>query len=166
MKKKIYIIPALGDTPADRPYRKLSKALEEGGFDVVGVNINWYKPISEQTFRVEPDAYVFGFSFGAVIAYLIARKYRCEKVILASTSPLHTFTRKSLIDDMIPYMDRKMAAALADDVKGIKMDLPIKAQQVRIVGALEKDIEADVVVPHTGHVLSRDYIKRIVEVAR
>lgn len=163
MKNKIYIIPALGDTCADKPYRKLTKALEEKGLDVVPVHINWYKPISEQTFMIEPQAMIFGFSFGAVIAYLTAKKYTCKKAILASLSPIHTFTKKSLVDDMLPYMNRAMAERLADDIKRINTRLPIKAQQVRLAGELEDIGPANVIVPHTGHTLSREYITAVVK---
>ncbi len=161
MKKNIYLIPALGETCDELPYKKLSAGLEKKGYNVILVNPDWYEPITGQIFPVEKSAKIIGFSFGALIAYLTAKKYPCEKVILASLSPIESFTYDSLVEDMLPYMKRERAEELARDAKQIHTDLPIQAQQVRMAGALEDVGAVDVVVPGTGHELNDAYIGAI-----
>lgn len=99
MKKIIYIIPALGESCDEKPYQELSKAILIKGYVVKLVNPDWYAPLTTQLFKVEKTAIIFGFSFGAVLAYLIAQKYPYRKAIFGSLSPLHTFSFKSLEND-------------------------------------------------------------------
>jgi len=78
MKKIIYIIPGYGENCKLVRYQKLAKTIETLGYTIKFVNPNWYKPISEQIFPIENNAIVLGFSFGAVIAYLVVKKYSCK----------------------------------------------------------------------------------------
>jgi alpha/beta superfamily hydrolase len=167
MKKIIYIIPGLGERCDESQYQDLAQALEKKGYRVHQVNPNWYRPLSEQIFPVEKDAIVFGFSFGAIIAYLVAQKYPCKKVLLASLSPLETFSFESLVDDYAEHMSKDLAVEIATDVKKIDISLQsLKTPFVTLAGDVElKDITegAHILVPGTSHKITKPYIKCILE---
>ena len=75
MKSKIYIIPGLGENCSLIRYKTLGETLKSKGYNVVYINPNWYKTLSEQVFFVGKNSIICGFSFGGVLAYLIAKKY-------------------------------------------------------------------------------------------
>lgn len=163
MNKIIYIIPALGESCVESPYVMLTNALEKKGYTVKQVNPNWYRPLSEQVFKVEEEAVVFGFSFGAVIAYLNAIKYPCRKVIFGSLSPIDTFSYESLVEDYMEYMPKDLAEEISADIKNIKIDLTtLKVPFVTLAGDKE-NMQADISVPHTGHHITGPYIECIVK---
>ena len=159
MKKIIYIIPGNGENCKLARYKKLASVLSKQGYLVKLINPDWYRPMSEQIFKVEKDAILFGFSFGAVLAYLVAKKCPCKKVIFASLSPIHTFSYKSLVDDLKPYMSEDKAIKISKDIKKIKISLnELKTPHVTLMGESEK-MDADFLVPKTGHYLSPAYIR-------
>jgi hypothetical protein len=162
MKKIIYIIPGLGEQCTEVRYKKLAKALKTKGYKVNCINPDWYKPISTQVFPVEKNAIVCGFSLGAVLAYLVAKKYSCEKVIFASISPIHEFSFNSLVKDYSKHMPKNLAVAIATDIKSIKISLKsLKVPYVTLAGQFEKNMPADFLVPNTGHRMTNAYIKCI-----
>jgi pimeloyl-ACP methyl ester carboxylesterase len=162
MKKIIYIIPGQGENCTLARYKALAKVLVKKGYNVKKINPDWYRPLFEQIFPVEKDAVILGFSFGAVFAYLLAKKYPCRKVIFASLSPLHTFSRESLIQDMRPYMAETLAHEIAIDFKHIKIQLiSLKVPYICLAGQYEKGIAADFLVPKSGHRITPAYIKCI-----
>lgn len=164
MNKIIYIIPALGESCDELHYSVLISALEKKGYTVKQVNPNWYRPLSEQVFKIEEDASIFGFSFGAVIAYLIAIEYPCKKVIFGSLSPIHTFTYESLVEDYMEHMSQSLAEEISADIKKIKIDLSkLKAPYVTLAGDKE-EMSADIIVPQTGHEITEQYVERICSV--
>ncbi|MBU4480406.1 hypothetical protein KKG48_03120 [Patescibacteria group bacterium] len=171
MKKNIYIIPGLGESCDLLRYKKLVKALQINGYEVNCVNPDWYNPLSKQVFRVEKDAVVCGFSFGAVLAYLIAKKYPCRKVILASISPIHKFSFKELEKDfrrdIAPKLGKELAqkrgTEMAKDIKNIKISLKsLKTPFVTLAGEKETEImPADFIVPQAKHIMTDKYINCI-----
>lgn len=161
MNKIIYIIPALGESCIESPYVMLTNTLEKKGYIVKQVNPNWYRPLSEQVFKVEGEAVVFGFSFGAVIAYLNALKYPCKKVIFGSLSPIDTFSYESLVEDYVVHMPRELAEEISADIKKINIDLTtLKVPFVTLAGDKE-NMQADTLIPQTGHELTKLYIDYI-----
>lgn len=160
--KKIYIIPGYGETCFEPQYYKLKAVLEKKGYEVVDINPNWYKPLSEQTFRIEPHAILFGFSYGAILAYLIALKYPPKKLILASISPIHSFSRGSLIEEAMAHMSKEMAEDTVDDLKKIQINLSdVSCETITMAGSEEKMEYANVRVPKTGHKITPEYIEAI-----
>jgi len=171
MKKNIYIIPGLGEHCDLLRYQKLGKALKINGYKVNYVNPDWYKPLSEQIFLVNKKDIIVGFSFGAILAYLTAKKYPCKKVIFASISPIDTFSFKSLERDFRKDVAGKvgkkraktLGTELAKDIKKIKVSLnTLTTPYVTLVGELEKGMDpVDCIVPKTGHKMTDTYIQYI-----
>ena len=171
MKKIIYLIPGLGENCDLLRYKKLAEVLQASGYEVKYINPDWYSPLSRQVFQVEKDAIVFGFSFGAVLAYLVAQKYPCRKVIFASISPIHKFSFKELEKDyrkdIAPKIGKELAqkrgTELARDIKSIKILLKnLKTPFVTLVGEKETEMmPADFIVPQSGHRMTDKYIKCI-----
>ena len=163
MKKIAYIIPGFGESCKEAQYKKLAVALRTKGYVVNCVNPDWYRPISKQIFQVEKDAVVFGFSIGAVLAYLIAKKFPYRKAIFASISPIHKFSFKNFKSALHPYMSNDLATEITIDIKSIKVSLKnLKVPHVTLVGQLEKKMpQADFIVPKTGHRITTSYINCI-----
>jgi len=102
MNNILYIIPGFDDSTHREPYQKLGKMAAEKGHRVVYKDVDWKKPLSEQVFYVEKNAVIFGFSLGAILAWLVAQKYECRLLILASMTPHASFVdaeiKQALID--------------------------------------------------------------------
>jgi esterase/lipase len=163
MKKIIYIIPGLGEHCGLLRYKKLKNKLSEKGYRVNCINPDWYRPLSEQIFSVEKEAIIFGFSFGAILAYLITKKQICRKIIFGSISPIHEFSFKSLVDDYSEHMPKCLAEEISMDIKKIEIVFKeIKTPFVTIAGDLEK-MKADIRVPLTGHRINKKYIESIID---
>jgi hypothetical protein len=161
MKKIIYIIPGLGEHCNLARYKKLTDSLKTVGYTVKKINPNWYRPLSELIFPVEKNAIVFGFSFGAVIAYLTVRKYPCRKVIFGSISPIHAFSFKSLVEEYSEHMSKDLSKEIATDIKNIKISLKeLQTPFVTLAGEYEK-MKADFYVPSTEHRVNSAYINSI-----
>jgi len=166
MKNKIYIIPGLGENCNLVRYKALSKALQNKGYTVINVNPNWYNTLSEQIFPIKKNSILCGFSFGAVFAYLIAKKYPCKKVIFASISPIHLFSYESLKKEYMQHMDEDVAIKLAKEIKNIKISLnKLKSPYITLVGSKEemllRDNTPNIIVPNSRHYMTKNYIKCI-----
>ena len=163
IKNKVYIIPAWGSVCTERPYILLSRALKAKGYNPIPINPNWYHLLTRQVFRPEPDSIIIGHSFGAVLAYLIARKYPLKKVILASLSPVKKLSYNNLYKEAVKHMSPNMATAIISDIKSIKIDRKkMICPHILFAGDREKDILSDIKVKNTGHFLTSTYIKAIV----
>lgn len=93
------IIPGLGESTADKPYRLIRNHLKACGFQVIAVKINWNRTTMTDWIRqaknlvtkaTSPIVGMFGFSMGALIALAVAGDIRPKRVIAASASPYFT----------------------------------------------------------------------------
>ena len=164
MKNNIYIIPGLGETCNLARYQALGNALKSKESKVIYINPDWYKTLSEQVFAVGKNDTVIGFSFGAVLAYLILQKYNCRRAIFASLSPTHTFSYKELVTDYRRHMSKENAEKLSKEIKSIKINMSsIKTPHISLVGEKEASLykDYDILVPKTGHYMTSNYINLI-----
>ncbi|MDQ1281687.1 MAG: hypothetical protein QG630_38 [Patescibacteria group bacterium] len=156
-KEKIfYIIPGWKESPERGPYQKLKKIAEEKGYKVILKNINWKRSIKDQLFDIEKKSTVFGFSLGAVIARLVAQKSECEKIILASMTPLKYFTNKKFTPDLVEICGKDFVY----DIKSILKKKHLAKQGISLYGELEKE-KADIIIPKTDHEINNSYLKAI-----
>jgi len=162
MTKIIYIIPGYGETGSEVRYKKLTSILGLKGYEIEQVKINWKKPLSSLIFKPVENSIIVGFSFGAVLAYLIAKKYPLEKIVLCSLSPLNKFSYKEEYKENLKYMSPEQAAANAKDLKSIKISLKdLKIPYVTLAGEKEKLCKGEFLVPKSDHFITNNYINCI-----
>lgn len=159
MSKTLYIIPGWEETTRRRPYQLLRKMAQEKGYEVVFKNVDWKKPLSGQIFDVPENAVIFGFSLGAILAWLVAQNKPCRHLILASMTPHYSFTdsgiKKSLVDLAgVPFVE--------DVISHLKIYHQAQ-KQTTMYGAIEGG-SADILVPDTEHELTANYIKKLEEI--
>lgn len=159
MKKILYIIPGLRESCESKPYRLLADAAKEQSYEVVCKNVDWGKPLSLQMFAVPKEAVVFGFSLGAILAWLVAQKYPCRHLVLASMTPHYSFTDPKIKKALVDLLGKKF---VDDVIKNLNPKHRAKKQTI-LYGDREGE-KADVLVPKTGHRLNSNYIKAIAQV--
>lgn len=92
----VFIIPGHLDSPHKREYQLIGKAFKNQGINPVFVPVKWkrttisqcgaeFKKLFENTKAKEK--YILGFSWGAMIAYLIASDVQVNTLVLCSLSP-------------------------------------------------------------------------------
>jgi|SRR3989344_3580766 len=156
MEKKIYIIPGFEETTKRRPYQLLRKIAKDEGYEVVFKNIDWNKKLSQQIFSVSDNDIIFGFSLGAVLAWLIAQEYRCKHIILASMTPHYSWKDKKIKKALVDLLGAKF---VNDVVKKLSPKHKAKKQTI-IYGDLEEE-DGDILVKDTQHELTANYLKEI-----
>lgn len=157
MKKKLYIIPGWGETCRRTQYQNLGKSIKR--HEVVFVKVDWTKKISDQIFSVEKDSIIFGFSLGAILARLIAQRYRCELLILASMTPLRHFKGGKEEKLLIEVVGKSLVADIKKNLKNT-----IKANKKVLIYGDRENEKGDCVIKNTGHEISRNYIKKVLEI--
>jgi esterase/lipase len=128
-------------------------------FNATLIYVNWRRPISEAVIKIKRDDVIIGFSLGAVVAYLVAKKSKARKAILCSMTPLDIYSYKQLFNDAKKHMTEDEAELQSKELKELKIRQDIKA--IYIAGEKEKQIYADILVPNTRHELNDKYIKVI-----
>ena len=156
MKKVLYIIPGFEETTRRKPYQFIAKFAKEKGYEVVFCNINWKKTLSSQMFEVPENAVIFGFSLGAILAWIVAQKNTCEHIILAFMTPHYSFKDKEVKKALVDLLGVQF---VEDVTKYLKKKNKAKKQTI-IYGDKEEE-KADILVSKTGHELSDNYIKVI-----
>jgi pimeloyl-ACP methyl ester carboxylesterase len=96
VKRKVYVIPGFGDSPSGKPYINVRKCFENAGVQCKVVSIRWkYNSVFDYvdqfmiTYRPRKNSevYIFGFSFGALIALMVSTYINPTKLYLCSLSP-------------------------------------------------------------------------------
>ena len=154
--KNFYIIPGWKEYSRYKVYQSLALAAKKGGYKVIFYEIDWDKKLSEQVFPVEKNSIVFGFSLGAILALLIAQKYECRKLLLASMTPLYSFKDKKIKKALIDLLG-------ADFINDIDKNLKTRnksKEKVIIYGDKEGE-KGDIIIPKTGPRLNSRYIEEI-----
>ncbi len=159
MHKILYIIPGWEDACHDKPYQLLANAAKKKGYKVICENVDWKKPLSSQIFPVEEAAVVFGFSLGAMLAWLIAQKYPCHHLILASMTPHYSFTDPKIKKALIDLAGKEFI----DDIINTLRPKHQAEKQTILYGELEKE-PGDMLVHHTEHELNGSYIQEIAKI--
>ncbi len=96
MKKVVYIIPGFGQKTSQKGYQQVIKFFKSHKFNVVPVRISWKNRVMSDYVKeffnqVKRDGnnqiYLFGFSYGAMIAFISSIKLKPKTQILCSLSP-------------------------------------------------------------------------------
>lgn len=96
IKSVVYVIPGFMHSTTRKEYKNVAKFFEEKGIEVVFVQIDWkYKTISDWVEQFltkyhkndKRKKYLFGFSYGAMIAFISSLSTEINTQILCSLSP-------------------------------------------------------------------------------
>ncbi|MBI2482315.1 MAG: hypothetical protein HYV76_02025 [Candidatus Vogelbacteria bacterium] len=158
MKKTLYIIPGWGEYSRYKIYQSLAVLAKKKGYSVVFYDVDWNKSLSSQIFPVKKSDVIFGFSLGAIFGHLIAQKYECNKLILASMTPLYSFKDKKIKKQLVDLLGK----VFIEDVAKKLTSKHWAKKQVIIYGDQE-DEPGDIIIPRTGHRLNARYNKTIIE---
>lgn len=156
MKSNLYIISGWCDTTGRAPYQRLSEIATQKGYNVIKVNPEWDEPLSSQIFPVTKDDVVFGFSMGALLACMVARKYPHKKTILASMTPVLDLSKQTL------NMLGKKISAECHKFKYGGVNAVYFYGEKEIDKSLDKIIKFGIkIIPGTCHQLNSEYIEQI-----
>ena len=159
MKKILYIMPGWEEKCNYKPYQLLANVAKKNGYEVIHKNIDWKKPLSSQIFSIPHEAVLFGFSLGAILAWLVAQKNPCRHLILASMTPRHNITDPIIKKTLIDLAGKRF---VEDVITHLKSTHQAKKQTI-IYGDREEET-ADIIVPKTGHRLNNNYIAEIAKI--
>lgn len=97
MNKIVYIIPGLGENTKQQEYKKIINYFQKKHFRVIPIKINWKRRVMSdyvQDFfdqyhqhNKNDQVYLFGFSFGAMISFIVSSQIKPQAQILCSLSP-------------------------------------------------------------------------------
>lgn len=96
MRKTVYIIPGFTESTNLKSYQQIIKLFRSKNFKVIPIKISWKNKvmsdyIKEFQKQIQSDKdekiYLFGFSFGAMIALISAVKIKPKMIFLCSLSP-------------------------------------------------------------------------------
>ena len=161
MNKTLYIIPGWQETTKRQSYQKLRLLAQKKGYSVIFHNIDWKKPLSQQTLSVPKNSIVFGFSLGAILAWLIAQNNPCELLILASMTPHKSFNDKTTKKALIEITGKAM---VSDIIKNLKTNHKA-LRQVILYGDKENE-KADILVKNTDHEITENYLNEIKKILK
>ena len=156
MKKTLYIIPGWQETCRRKPYQAIVHIAESKGYEVVCKNIDWKQPLTKQIFPVNPQDVIFGFSLGTILAWLVAQNYECKHIILASMTPHSSFTDKKIRRSFSELVGVRFFSDMAKHVS-----ISHLAKKQTIMYGQKEEVEANIIVPNTGHTLTDAYIDAI-----
>ncbi|HEY9480801.1 MAG TPA: alpha/beta hydrolase [Candidatus Paceibacterota bacterium] len=183
MRKIVYIIPGY---EVYKPASELENIFKKEGFEPIFVPIRWDRKRPAQfkefvqdflkVYRTKPKGvciYVFGFSLGALVAFLAAGKIRPDGLILASLSSWFAEDLETLDQSWSEWWQKNFS----DKPFSFQKLVPrIKSKTVVLVGSTEdKDMinrarETAKRIPHTklitvkgvGHkILHKDYLNAV-----
>jgi pimeloyl-ACP methyl ester carboxylesterase len=159
MEKVLYVIPGWKDSCKDKRYQQLAAAAKKKGYNVVCHDIDWSRSLSPQVFAVPENAVVFGFSLGAILAWLVAQRYPCQHIILASMTPHYSFTDPEIKKALIDLVGAQVVADVIRDLRPGH-----QAQSQTILYGDQEEEQADILVPNTGHELNSTYIEEVMKI--
>ena len=94
--KIAYIIPGFRESTKQEKYKKITRGLRKKGFIPINVKIKWkYKTMSNYVNQFlkkyqhhdNQSCIIIGFSFGAMIAFIVSSKINVKEIFLCSLSP-------------------------------------------------------------------------------
>ena len=96
MGKVVYIIPGFKESISRKGYQKVMEAFRQNGFDTIPIKVSWQGKVMgdyveefmhQVRHNSSDEVYLFGFSFGAIIAMISSIKLQPKTQILCSLSP-------------------------------------------------------------------------------
>jgi pimeloyl-ACP methyl ester carboxylesterase len=114
--KTFFIIPGFKEKATDKNYAWLLAFLKTKNYKVVPVPVAWnYKTLSDNAVELlnffkkyqGEKNYILGFSYGAVLAMLIANEVKPKRLYLCSLSPDFSEDLKFMTSDIKKYIGKR-----------------------------------------------------------
>lgn len=137
-------------------YQNLGAMARKKGYEVVFKQVDWKKPLSSQVFDIPKESVLFGFSLGAILAWMTAQNKPSSHLILASMTPHYSFTDKEILTALVDLTGNEFVSDIVNNLK----DKHYSNKQTVLYGDRE-DEPADVLVKDTDHELTENYINEI-----
>ncbi len=156
--KKLYIIPGYRESTRKKPYRQIAALGLKKKYKIIKINPKWNVSLVSQIVPVGKNDVIFGFSLGGILALLIAQKFACKKVILASA------TTHKCANDLKTFLP----ADIIKDIRKTKKNVASKV--IRFYGEFEREdaikylpegASIQKFISKTEHNLSEAYIDAI-----
>lgn len=121
-KRKLYIIPGAGETTKMENYTGIISFAKENNFKVVPVKVVWstkndmtdfIKEVDSQIPDESEDDYVLGFSMGAYILSILAKKKKTKGYIFCTISPFFKENLNEIPNDTKEYFGKKIVKSFA-----------------------------------------------------
>lgn len=161
MRKKLYIISGWKETCRRKSYQTIKNIALKKDYDVECIKVDWGLPLSKQLFDLQQNSTIFGFSLGAIFAWLLAQNSQTSHLILASMTPLAIFKNVEQKKELSSLIGNKLTEDIASNIKSNHKAI----KQTILYGEKELDGEKfDILIPNTGHKLTNKYIKAIAKI--
>ena len=187
MSKVVYIIPGFKEKVSLKGYQQAIKFFKLRNFKVIPIKISWkYKIMSDYvdeffcqlSHNKSDDVYLFGFSFGAMIAFISAVKIKPKMLFLCSLSPYFKEDLKSLkkswrnsfgkkrLEDLKNFSFQKLAKDITCKTFLIAGEKEPKELHKRVNDAHKKIKNSELfIVDGAKHEISqKEYIDKLYEV--
>mgnify|MGYP005844460829 CR=1 FL=1 len=184
MSKVVYIIPGFTEKVNLKGYQQAIKFFKSRDFKVIPIKISWkYKVMSDYvdeffcqlSHKKSDDVYLFGFSFGAIIAFISSVKIKPKMLFLCSLSPYFKedlkFIKKSWrkgvgkkrIEDLKNFSFEKLAKDISCKTFLIVGEKEPKEVRKRVDDAHKKINKSELFIAiNAQHEISqKEYIKKL-----
>ena len=146
MNKIVYIVPGFRESTKQKAYQEISKFFRRRKFKPILVKIPWkYKKMSDyvnyfmKQYKDDKNAYLFGFSFGAMISFICSTKINPKMLILCSLSPYFKEDLPHIKSSWRRFIGKKRS----DDLKNYsfsKLSKQVKCKTVIFAGSEESQL--------------------------
>jgi dienelactone hydrolase len=154
----LYILPGWEDSGREEGYLKIESLARTKGYNVVMKSIDWTRPLSRQLFEVEKESVVFGFSLGAILAWLTAQREPVNHLILASMTPHYSFTDPEIKNALIDLAGEEFVDDILHNLKKSH-----KAKRQTVLYGDQEGEHADILVKETDHELTDNYVVEVLK---
>ncbi len=182
-----FIIPGLREHARSKGYAAIAKKFRERGCDVQIVNIDWNRKVMSEYItqfrkiaeKEKGDIYFLGFSFGAIIAFVVAFDIKPKALFICSMSSYFAEDLASIPTSWKNYIGKRQLAdaakrSFAPLAKGIQCPTYIfvgekEAQKYPTIAERAKAAAKSIkhatltIVPNGKHDLSQPEYRALVE---
>ena len=140
MKQTIlYIIPGFGESPKSSGYKTIIKEAFDAGYEPVPVPIKWERSVFSDWLKTFEEVYsqypgrkssVLGFSFGAMIAAVSAKKHTFESIFFCSISPYFKDNLEKIPKTSLSWLGKRRV----DDFKKYSFPRDVNTKALFIMG--------------------------------
>lgn len=141
----VFIIPGFTHSPTRHEYEEVADLFRNQGFSPIMVTIPWKRTTISQNVeyflreykKVEArEKYFFGFSFGAIIAYIASTKTDVKGQILCSLSPYFLEDLHSIRKSWIRSIGKRRLINF-NSIKNVNYAYKVKTKTIFLYGANE-----------------------------